>query len=403
MGKGLFNDFDIAKETFAEANEVLGFDLQKICFEGSLQKLNQTENMLPAILTVSVAAFRVYMKEIGYKPTFLAGHSLGEYSALTCSGAIAFADAVKLVHKRSLLATQVKGGLMSVINGVSLEEILDICQKQNASGEILALACQNSIDQFVLSGKEEAVVHAEDQIILLNGQATPILMAPPFHSPLMKEVLPQLQEELGTLTFDTFQFPVVANATALPYKGTDQIIDHLSLQLTSTVRWFDTIAFFQANDVDLTIEMGPKAILSDLIGSRTGLTALSFGQKEDRSAIKDRLQIVSNRYAPTIITRSLAIAVATRNRNTDNEQYRLGVEVPYEQLEQLQLELEEKGMEPTEAQMRQALTWLSQIMRTKGTTKEEQLRRFQQILLETGTEEQLSDFPFCKDASIHVG
>ncbi|GAV14221.1 ACP S-malonyltransferase [Paenibacillus sp. chi10] len=402
MGRELYRESQAAKMTFAEANEALGYDLQKICFEGSLRELNRPENMLPAILTVSVAAFRVYMQEIGQQPAYLAGHSLGEYSALTCSGAIAFGDAVKLVHKRSLLAAQVKNGMMSVINGVKLEDVQTACRRQAASEEALALACINGSNQFVISGHEKAVARAEDELAVLNGQITPILMTPPFHSPLMADVAPQLKEELANQTFGNFRIPVVANVTALPYEVPQHIVDHLTLQLTEPVRWSETLAFMKAQGVRLVIEMGPKAVLSDLIDSGMGITTMSFGQKEDRLVIKERLQMVRNPHTPTIVTRSLAVAVATRNRNFDNEQYRLGVEFPYEQIERLQADLEKNGMEPTEDQMRQTLTWLSEILRTKGVPEEEQMRRFRQILADTGTEERLADFPFCRDASVII-
>lgn len=402
MGRELYNESADAMRTFDEANDVLGFDLKKICFEGNLRELNRPEIMLPAILTASVAAFRVYMREIGTEPAFLAGHSLGEYSALTCSDVISFADAVKLVRLRSELAAQVKDGMMSVINGVSLREIRDACLQQATPGEPLALACWNGSDQFVISGHEQAVIRAEDQLSVSNGQVTPILQSPPFHSPLMEGMVSQMKDEVEKLTLGSFRYPVISNVTALPYERPEQVVEHLARQLVETVRWYETLAFMQAQGVRLTIELGPKSVLSDLIPRDMGITAMSFGKKDSRSAMKERLQTIRNPHTPTIVTRSLAIAAATRNRNADTEEYRLGVEVPYEQIEQLQARLEEGGLVPTEEQMKQALIWLGQIMRTKRAPLEEQLRRFRQILEDTGTEELLADFPFCQDATVTV-
>ncbi|SDD50681.1 [acyl-carrier-protein] S-malonyltransferase [Paenibacillus sp. CF095] len=397
MGKELHQEFNIVKETFDEANEVLGYDLRKICFEGSLRTLNDPENMLPAILTVSVSSYRAYMEMVGEEASFMAGHSLGEYSALTCSGAISFADALKLVHLRSSLAKQVKNGIMSVISGVNRQDVLSVCKEQGEREEIVAIACWNGPDQFVISGHEDAIARAEDQLALLNAQSTPILMTPPFHSPLMSIVVSQLKEELEKYSFENFRVPVIANVTALPYKDTQDVINNLTLQLTKTVRWSETIAFLQEQGIEKTIEMGPKAVLTDLMRSHSPIISLSYGQKDHRQTIVETLKSNQPGNVSTVVTRSLAVAVATRNKNFDSEQYRIGVEEPYEKIEKLQAELEEKGLYPTVEQMKVVLSCLSLIMKTKGASEDEQLRRFRQILSDTGTSKLLSEFPFCKE------
>ena len=391
MGKALHDEFEVARRTFEEADEALGYDLTKICFEGGVRELNRPENMLPAILTVSVAAYRVYMEEIGVEPAFLAGHSLGEYAALTCAGAMPFSEAIRLVRARSLLAASVRNGAMSVLNGVSKEQVESACGLHVTEEEAVALACDNGRDQFVLSGHKAALMRVEDQLLDGGAQVTPLLTAPPFHSPLMAEVAPQLEAELNRLTFSPLRFPVVANVTARPYASAEEIVPNLTRQLTDTVRWTETLAYLQERGVELVVELGPQAVLTNLVTSNTQMEAMSFGQREDRQSLRDRLVVEYDAHAPTVVTRSLAMAVATRNRNADAESYRTGVLMPYEQLERLQEELEAARRYPTEAEMRQALAWLAQIMETKQVPIAEQQRRVAKVLADAGMTERLAD------------
>jgi len=155
MGKDLYNKNIAAKRTFEEASEILDKDISKVCFGNSLVELNKIENMLPAIFTVSVAAYRVFMEEYNISPSFCMGHSLGEYTALTCSGAISFQDALKLVMLRCKIAKQAiieKNGYMTVVSGVGLPEVENICNKYAKNSTEVVLACVNSYDQFIVSG-----------------------------------------------------------------------------------------------------------------------------------------------------------------------------------------------------------------------------------------------------------
>ncbi|GEC88342.1 MULTISPECIES: ACP S-malonyltransferase [Brevibacillus] len=392
MGKALWEEFNAAKLTFAEANDALGYDITKICFEGGVRELNRHEHMLPAILTVSVAAFRVYLEEIGIEPAFLAGHSLGEYSALTCAGALPFADAIRLVRKRSLLAASVRSGAMSVLNGVMKEQVSEACRLFSTEKEAIALACDNGRDQFVISGHAAGVQRVEDYFLEQSMQVTPLLTTPPFHSPLMAHAATELEAELNKLSFRPLQYAVIANVTGRPYEGAERIVPYLTRQLTDTVQWTKTIDFLQEQGVELVVEMGPQAVLTNLVTANTTIEAMSYGQREDRLQLRERLAAPAfDPHVPTVVTRCLAMAVATRNRNKDADAYRQGVIVTYDQLERLQGELEAARRFPSEVEMRQALEWLSQIMRTKGVPEEEEKRRIEKVLSDTGMTERLSD------------
>jgi len=394
MGKTLYNEFAVAKETFEEASDTLKFDMTDLCFEGSLLNLNKTENMLLSILTVSVAAFRVYMKEIGIKPMFAAGHSLGEYSALTCAGAISFQDALKLVRKRGSLAQQIADsgiGAMTVVNGVNYDTVERACNDCSINQEIVSIACYNSFNQFVISGHKEAIIKAEDMIIAMGGQVTPLLVSAPFHCSLMQPAAEGLKEELKKYNYNRFDFPVISNVSALPYFDSKDIIDNLTLQLTQTVKWQSTMDYICNQGITRIIEMGPQSVLTNLAEAHTKkMVANSFGQKDDR----DSLLKVLNKYlhnkvniylGSTIVTKCLAMAVCTRNSNFDEQKFQTGVIEPYENIQSIQDRLEREGKYPTTSEAKESLEMLKVIFDTKKVPIKEQAKRFRRVFSESGT------------------
>ncbi len=400
MGKTLCDEFDAARQTFQEANDTLGFDMQGLCFKGSLSELNKIENMLPAILTVSVAAFRVYMVEIGVEPLFLAGHSLGEYSALTCSGAMAFTDALKIVRLRSMLARGIADrydGILAVTNGIDVSVVEEQCKIHSEGGQPVSVACYNSSLQAVISGHTDAIMKVQDSLMDAGGQVTPLFMSAPFHSSLMEPAVEQFTQELEKYTFNVFKYPVIANVTALPYGGPEMIVKNLSQQLVKPVKWQDAMAYIEARGVTAAIEMGPQAVLSNLVKVNTpGITPVSFGQKDDRDSLRKLFSssegVSSGKSAPSIIVKCMAAAVCTQNFNDNEDEYEKGVIIPYEKIESIQEELESGGTVPTLEQMKTALELLQAIFNTKGTPPEEQAERFKEIFEETGTAQIFTDF-----------
>jgi [acyl-carrier-protein] S-malonyltransferase len=391
MSKSLYDQYDIARLTFEEANDTVGFDLAKLCFEGSLADLGKVENALIALLTVSVVSFRVYMKEIGVTPQFCAGHSLGEYSALTCSGAMKFSDALKIVSLRSKIAlewAEKVNGAMTIVDGLGPEQVEEVCKEISAGEKLVAISCYNSSNQVTLSGNLEAVQRVEDKVLELGGQTTPLLGNPPFHCPVMQPAAEQLGRELQKYTFNYLRYPVIANVTAAPYDGPEQIIPLLQAQMVRPVKWRQIMSYLNKYGITMTIEMGSKNVLSGLVKqSFENINPLAFDQKEDRKALVEYFpnNPMYKKHIPTVVTKCLAIAVATPNHNFDNDQYQKGVVEPYSRLRAIQDEIETKGAAPTEEQMREALKLLQGILKTKKVDAREQQEWYDEILEETGT------------------
>ncbi|WP_139487903.1 ACP S-malonyltransferase [Brevibacillus dissolubilis] len=398
MGKTLYEEYDIAKKTFEEANDTLGYDLKKICFEGRLSQLNQIENMLPAILTTSVAAFRVYMQEVGITPTYMAGHSLGEFSALTCSGAMEFRDALQIVQFRSNLARNVateQDAGMTILEGTDFASVEAACQEASQSGKVAQIACVNSSDQFTISGHQDAIEKAEDILVTKGARITPMFMGAPFHSIVMEEASLLLRRELEKITFHTFLCPVISNVTATPYSDTASIIDNLTNQLIKTVQWSSIMEYLEAQKLAAVVEVGPQSILTNLYKNdpkAKGLHIFSFNQKKDKQMLLDILtgkKEMPAAEAPvnqvSLVTRCLRVAISTRNRNWNTDEYNHGVLAPYRKLKEIQQELDTTQAPPTMEQMNEALELLYTILSTKKLPQEEQVHKFNKILSQSGS------------------
>ncbi|MCM3746394.1 ACP S-malonyltransferase [Paenibacillus pasadenensis] len=398
MSKGLYDQYEIVKQTFQEASDVLGYDLAKLCFDGPLSELSKAKNSQPAILVSSVASFRVYMQELGIVPQFLAGHSLGEYAAFTCAGAIRFADAVQLLHERGQLTDEVAAsgvGAMSIVDGVDRKLVEQECQAMMQDGRQVWVSCYNSPNQTAISGDSDAVMELEDRLANHGGLATPLLASAPFHCSYMQPMADKLLDKLNRLPYGFFKYPVITNRNAEPTAHPDKVAHNLGLHLTQPVQWERTMNYFKHKGVTLAIEMGPKNVLTNMVKANVdGIEALCYGAKEDRKKIEQILSAYPGlrKHIPTIVTRSMAAAVATPNRNWDNEVYQEKVVKSYRAIQEIQDRLEETGSKPSLAEMRQSLDLLKVILDTKQVTEEEQSRWFHQIIDETGTYYELSDY-----------
>lgn len=388
MGKDLYTNYDIARETFETANEVLGFDLTKLCFEGDLTQLTKTENTQPAILTCSVAAYRVLMQEANIDVLFYAGHSLGEISALTCTGAIEFSDALNIVRKRGLfMQSAVPEGLggMAAISGSDPELIRNIC-KEHSNGETVVISNYNAPDQQVISGNIKALNNVTEQLKKADARVIPLKVSAPFHSPLMKPAADSFKKELNKYSFKEFKAPVISNVTAQPYDTPDMIIENLTRQITEPVQWVSTVEYLYDTDIELVLEVGPKTVIQRLIKKiKPEMEVYSIEKQEHVISIKELLSKNNkNQYNGNLVTKCMAIAVCTRNRNWDNEEYKKGVIEPYNTLKKISEELEESGKEPSKEDIHQSLKLLKKIFTTKKVPEEEQEFRFNQIFDQFG-------------------
>lgn len=267
---GMFADFmdnEIVAKTYAEANEALGYDLKNITLNGPDTELNKTEVTQPAILTASVAAFRVLMSK-AEKPAALAGHSLGEYSALVAAGAIDFKDAVKLVRLRGQAmqeAVPAGVGAMAAVLGLEDQVIIDTCAKVSTDSSKVWAANFNTPGQVVISGNKEAVDKACEEFNALGAKrVVPLAVSAPSHCPLMQSAADKLEKALKEITVKDAQIPVYANATAKPVVKAADIIEALVAQLTKTVRWVETVQALKADGVEALIEVGPNKVLCGL-------------------------------------------------------------------------------------------------------------------------------------------
>lgn len=269
MGKDLFDKFPASKHIFEEADNALGFSISDICFNGPEERLKMTEITQPAILTVSVAAFAALQQEGASELDYCAGHSLGEYSALVAAGCISFSDAVLAVHKRGKFMQEAvplgKGGMAAVI-GVDTPKIVEICEGVSNSSGIVSPANFNSPEQTVIAGSREAVEEASR--LLEEAGAKKVVQLPvsaPFHTSLMMPAQEKLAVELEKIEFKDFSNPLMTNVDAKLIKTGSEAKDSLIRQVSSPVRWVESVEKLIQNGVDTFVEAGPGKVLTGLI------------------------------------------------------------------------------------------------------------------------------------------
>jgi [acyl-carrier-protein] S-malonyltransferase len=267
MGRELAEKFPESREVFDEANAALGFSISQLCFEGSEDALKQTENTQPAILTVSTAAYRALDKQ-GITPDFVAGHSLGEYSALVAAGGLDFATAVKLVRERGRYmqeAVPAGEGAMAAILGLAPAEVADICKKA-ADHQVVSPANLNSPEQTVISGNAAAVKRAVEIASQSGAKRAVILpVSAPFHCALMQPAQQRLEPDLRAAKFSGLRFPLVTNVDAEAISTGDEARDALVRQVTQPVRWLDSVHEMIEAGVTIFVEVGPGKVLTGLL------------------------------------------------------------------------------------------------------------------------------------------
>ncbi len=268
MGKELYDNFKEAREVFDEACESLQFDLKKLCFEGPSSELNKTENAQPAILTVSYAAYKIFKKYFNIEPIAMAGHSLGEYSALVASGAIKFFDAVKVVRARGKFmqdAVPLGLGTMSAILGLEREKVEETCEEASKESYVQP-ANYNCPGQIVVSGYVKGVEIA-NEIARKKGAFKTIKLAvsAPFHSKLMEPAARRLAEKFDYVELHDPAYPVISNVDAEPNYRKDTIKDLLIRQVSSAVKWEDSMKKLIDMGVNRVVELGPGRVLCGLM------------------------------------------------------------------------------------------------------------------------------------------
>ncbi len=269
MGKALFETFPEAKAVFEAADDALSQKLSTLCFEGPDEALKLTANTQPAILTVSIAAHAVFAKRFEGAPAFVAGHSLGEYSALVVARALSLADAVRAVRARGTFMQEavLPGvGAMAAVLGLEPSKVKEICDGACVDGQVVAAANYNDPGQTVIAGHAAAVERAS--VMLKEAGARRVLPLPvsaPFHCALMQPVVPRLGDVLSKLNFATPSVPVVTNVEAMPNQDPARIAELLLRQVTGSVRWTECVQTLEREGVTRIVELGPGKVLCGLV------------------------------------------------------------------------------------------------------------------------------------------
>jgi [acyl-carrier-protein] S-malonyltransferase len=289
MGKALADRFDICKQTFAEADDALNESLSDLIFNGPPDRLTLTENTQPAILTMSVAVWRL-LDSRGLKPAFVAGHSLGEYSAHVAAGTLAFADAVRLVRNRGRYmqeAVPVGAGAMAAIIGLDEAAVKQACEEAS-QGEVVSPANLNGAGQIVIAGAAAAVTRASERAKAMGAKrAIPLTVSAPFHCALMKPAEVRLTPELRSVATADPLVPVVANVDAMAKRTAAASIDALIQQIASPVRWEDVVKRLESEGVSRYVEVGPGKALSGMIKRIvTGATIHNVEGPDDLKALE---------------------------------------------------------------------------------------------------------------------
>jgi [acyl-carrier-protein] S-malonyltransferase len=284
MGKSLADTYPEARAVFDEADQALGFSIAKLCFEGPDEQLKLTENTQPALVTVAVAAYRV-LEKAGIAPDYVAGHSLGEYSALVAAGALKFADAVRLVRKRGqFMQKAVPPGIGAMAAILRLPEgKLESILSEAAKNEVVTAANFNSPDQVVIAGHKGAVERAAEAAKAAGAKRAVMLpVSAPFHCPLMKPAQNHMKAELESIEFADLRFPLINNCQAREVRTGAEARAGLIEQIPSPVRWMQSVKYLASKGVTAYVEVGPGSVLTGLLRTiDSTLKGSRFGEAED--------------------------------------------------------------------------------------------------------------------------
>ncbi|MFE4711534.1 ACP S-malonyltransferase [Paenibacillus sp. NPDC056722] len=264
MGKDVYDALPVSRAVFDKGDEVLGFPLSQLVFEGPDSDLKQTVNTQPALLTASVAYLEA-LHGLGVKPDYVAGHSLGEYSALVAAGVLSYEDAVRLVRLRGRFMEEAVGAMAAVL-GAERDALAELCRSISEESGLVELANVNCPGQIVVSGSQAGVESVVQRVKEAGGKrAIPLEVSGPFHSSLMKEAADRLAAELKNITFNAPSVPVVVNVTAAPVSDPEEIRELLIRQVYSPVLWHDSVEWMISEGVDTFVEIGSGSVLTGLI------------------------------------------------------------------------------------------------------------------------------------------
>lgn len=379
MGKKLYEESEEARDVFEEASDVLGIDMRKLCFTGAQEQLIHTDNTQIAIYTTSMAMYRFYQKSIGIEPAYVAGHSLGEYTALTAAGAITLRDGLKLVRARGQYmqqAVEKKGGLMKCIIGLEAENVEDICRKYKEGNGSVNVSNYNSTMQSVISGDSKKVELASKECEKLGAKVIELEVKAPFHSPYMQEASEKLMNFMEDYSFSDMTIPVFSNVTARLYPSSSVVKEYLKRQMVCPVRWTEIMTFMKEIGVETIIEVGPKSILKKL--------ASGYCKENISLDVESDVEHLMNQLKEEVpdwngfIAKCIASAICMKNSNSDNDELEQEFVKPYQRVKQDYYLRKDKGEEANSKMARDAYTMLLSTLDVKKVQESEKM----EILLE---------------------
>lgn len=376
MGKAIYENYELVREIYNKASECLGYDLYDLIDSGDMKELMKAPKLQPAILVTTYSFFMLTKEILGIQPDFMAGHSLGEISALVCGGVLEFEDAVKIAQSRGKFMQEVSDeigeGAMVAISEIELENIKQLCKDYQDRNTPVYLSNYNSTDQYVVSGLKSDIMSFGEDIKQMGGTAIAIRVNLPFHSPYMKHAADKFEEELRKYKFKPADCNIISNVTGEPYPVDADIPAILTRQIVSPVRWIDSMKYLEAAGVELLLEMGPGRVLSNMVQNISERFIVNFmdNPKDGKYSLDifEDKKLFNRNY---LIERMLGTAVSVQNHNFDEDSYRTGVVNPYNKLREISDELEATGKRATDKVVKECADFLKGILECKGTDKED--------------------------------
>lgn len=388
MGQRWLNQSLEVRERFEEASDALGYDLAKLCLTGPAAQLNRTDYTQPALLTLGVATYEAMRREHGLAPSFLAGHSIGEWTALTAAGVFPFADAVRLARIRGEAMASCDAGAgagMAAVRELDAELVESLLETMDPEGRNVQIANYNSPSQTIIAGNAHGLRLAEERLTELGAKYIRLNVSGPFHSRYMSGAEERLAAALSDVTVGQPAIPVMCGQKGRLYAPEDDIPDMLVRHLTQPVRWTQMVRELARAGAEQWLEIGPKQVLKRLtLETLAEAEIYALDEEADYEA-----WVASGKRdpdAPNLIGLCMGAAAATRNTNWDAEAYQRGVVECYRQIKALHEQAEQEGREPAESEMKRALSLLQTIFETKGTPHEERQARIRGILAASGEE-----------------
>lgn len=403
MGKKLYGHYSVVRDLYEEASGILGYDLADICFNKDIDTLSRMDVIQPAILITSVAGYNVFIEQADNRPSFMLGHSLGEVSALVCSGVIDFKDAIRIVNLRGKLMSdpRINDGYMMVIMGLDINDVERVCEYCSSDHGIVEISNINSEEQIVISGNTSAVDKATRLIEEMGGRTMKINTGNPYHCSLMNVVKDELQCELEKYDYHKFQYPVISNVSGDLYENTFNmdIPTLLSQQLVKPVQWLKSMSYLENHKVYNIVEMMPQTIIRNIMITNTkGINVYSEDDPMDKEAIESIVKSISNPLNVSVekklklIKKCVSISVSTINNNYDNESYNLNVKEPYEKLLSLQREIISNNLIPSYEDMKEGLGYFSDILLGKKVDFDTYKEAMEDVLFDSGLFVLFSEF-----------